>query len=254
MEGKELNKEGDEGNQNRRKDDDSDSFGLPEINGDDENSVNLDDPFENTWKEKKDEDQPIFSSTTDNYTERSDSYTSTYSYEQETQEPEQPEVQQEAPRSAYYEEAYHEKSSPVGWIILGVVVVVLLGAAAFWYFTSTPKEEPPQVQQVIPEPEPEPEPEPVKPAEPVKVAGVYEIDQPTGRYHVIVASSFDKDLIRDYAFKLSKKGMACNILAPRGNKKFHRLSVADYLTVNEAAVKSDQLKGEYGSDVWVIRY
>ncbi|MCK5470493.1 MAG: SPOR domain-containing protein, partial [Cyclobacteriaceae bacterium] len=82
----------------------------------------------------------------------------------------------------------------------------------------------------------------------------YELNEPTGRYHVIVASSIDVDLIRDYGNKLAKQGMTCNIIAPRGSKNFHRLSVADYVSLNDATVKSEQLKNDLGEDVWVIRY
>ena len=71
---------------------------------------------------------------------------------------------------------------------------------------------------------------------------------------MIVASSVDKDLVRDYANKLAAQGMTCNILAPRANKIFHRLSVADFVSLNDAAIKSEELKHSMGEDVWVIRY
>ncbi len=253
MEGKELYNEDEENNKKKSdNEDDSDNFGLPEVEGTNEKNKEMDDPFTNTWNEKKEEDQPIFSSASEEYKE--ESYESGYSYEEKHDEPEA--RNEEYKSAAYYEETYGQKKSPVGWIIVIVLFVIAIAAAAIWYFTMGKEEPPIQTQQVVqqPTPEPEPEPEPVKPKEPEKVAGVYELDQPIGRYHVIVASSVDKDLVRDYAFKLAKKNMACYILAPRGNKKFHRLSVADYQTVNEAALKAEQLKGEFGSDVWVIRY
>jgi len=255
MEGKELYNEDEENDKKKSgNDDDSDNFGLPEIDGANEKDKALDDPFANTWDEKKEEDQSIFSSTSEEYSNKGESYESGYSYEEKQEEPEA--RTEEFKSAAYYEETYGEKKSPVGWIIVIVLFVIALAAGAIWYFTMGKEEPPPPIQQVVEQPivEPEPEPEPVKPKEPEKVAGVYELDQPIGRYHVIVASSVDKDLVRDYAFKLAKKNMACYILAPRGNKKFHRLSVADYKTVNEAALKAEQLKSEFGSDVWVIRY
>jgi flagellar basal body-associated protein FliL len=255
MEGKELNNEDEENDKKKSgNEDDSDNFGLPEIEGTNEKNKELDDPFTNTWNEKKEEDQAIFSSTSEGYSEKEESYTSNYPYEEKPEEP--VETHEEYKSSSYYEETYGQKKSPVGWIIVIVLFVVAIAAAAIWYFTMGKEEPPVQTQQVVEQPvtEPEPEPEPVKPKEPEKVAGVYELDAPIGRYHVIVASSVDKDLVRDYAFKLAKKNMACYILAPRGNKKFHRLSVSDYQTVNEAALKAEQLKGEFGSDVWVIRY
>ncbi|MDZ7604123.1 MAG: SPOR domain-containing protein [Cyclobacteriaceae bacterium] len=255
MEGKELNNEDEENDKKKSgNEDDSDNFGLPEIDGTSEKNKELDDPFANTWDEKKDEDQPIFSTSSDEYSEKEESYTSDYTYEEKHEEPVEP--HEEYKSSSYYEETYGQKKSPVGWIIALVLFLIAIAAGAIWYFTMGKEEPPVRTEQVTQQPivEPEPEPEPVKPKEPEKVAGVYELEKPNGRYHVIVASSIDKDLIRDYAFKLAKKNMACYILAPRGNKKFHRLSVADYETVNQAALKSEQLKGEFGSDVWVIRY
>ena len=256
MEGKELNNEDEENNPKSANEDETDNFGLPEIEGTNEKSKELEDPFTNTWNEKKEEDQPIFSSTSEDDSAHEQSYANDYSYEEKHEEPE--EHHDTYRSSSYYEETYGQKKSPVGWIIAAVIFIIVIAAGAIWYFTQgkeEPQVKPEQVvQQTVQEPEPEPEPEPVKPKEPEKVAGVYELDQPIGRYHVIVASSIDKDLIRDYAFKLAKKNMACYILAPRGNKKFHRLSVADYETVNQAALKAEQLKGEFGSDVWVIRY
>jgi cell division septation protein DedD len=146
----------------------------------------------------------------------------------------------------------------VGWIILGVIVVIAIVIGVFWWINREPEPKPvPQqvVQQpVAKEPEPEPEPEPIVNPEPVRKAGLFEINEPTGRYHVIVASSIDRDLVMDYGKKLAKNGMTCNVLAPRGNKKFHRLSVADFVSLNDAALKSEQLKSEFGQEVWVIRY
>ena len=139
-------------------------------------------------------------------------------------------------------------------------IVVLIVIGIFWWINREPVQEPvkqPVVEQqpVVKEPEPEPEPvEPEPEPEPVRQAGVFEINEPTGRYHVIIASSIDKDLVTDYGKKLAKQGMTCNILAPLGNKKFHRLSVADYVSLNDAAMKSEQLKSEFGDEVWVIRY
>lgn len=256
MEGKELYNDDEELNPKSNKDEneDSDNFGLPDVEGEDEKSEDLGDPFSESWEEKKEEEEP-YAYSDDLAAE--DNADSTYAYSDEPEVPDEPETNDEY-RSSYYEEEYGQKKSPVGWIILGVIVVIAIVIGVFWWINREPEPKPvPQqvVQQpVVKEPEPEPEPEPVVNPEPVKKAGLFEINEPTGRYHVIVASSIDRDLVMDYGKKLAKQGMTCNVLAPRGNKKFHRLSVADFASLNDAALKSEQLKSEFGEEVWVIRY
>ena len=259
MEGKELyNNEDEEFDPKSKKEEkDSDDFGLPEIEDTEDNPEDINDPYqEPSWDAKKDD----FSNSGDEYQSQSDDIEPDYSYNEEDDN--LGDSQDEEYKSSYYEEEYGRKKSPVGWIIFGILVVIVTAVlSVMWWLNREPEEpivesEPVIEQPVYQEPvqeEPvqeEPEPDP----EPVKEPGVFEINAPTGRYHVIVASSIDKDLVHDYGEKLAKKGMTCNILAPRGNKKFHRLSVADYVSLNEASIKSEQLKNTLSDDVWVIRY
>ncbi len=253
MEGKELynNEDEDFNSKSKKEEEDADDFGLPEIEDTEEKSENLGDPYAESWEEKKEEES--FS----NETYDSSASTSSepdYTYNDELEDTE---AHEEEYKSSYYEEEYGQKKSPIGWIILGVVGVLAVIIGVFWWLNKEPEPvvvvTPPVIEQPVVEPEPVVE-EPTPKPEPVKQAGVFEINQPTGRYHVIVASSIDVDLVRDYGKKLAKQGMTCNILAPRGNKKFHRLSVADYVSLNDASLKSEQLKSTLGGDVWVIRY
>jgi len=262
MEGKELYNDDEELNPKSNKkeeDDDSEDFGLPEIEGDEESekSDDLGDPFsEESWSENKpEEEEESYAYSEDSVTE--EGADAAYAYSEENDEADTGNEY----HSSYYEEEYGQKKSPVGWIIAAIIFVVLVVVGIFWWMnreTEPEQAQQPVVQQpVVREPEPEPEPVPVEPEpepEPTKQPGVYEINEPTGRYHVIVASSIDKDLVMDYGKKLAKQGMTCNILKPRGNRKFHRLSVADYVSLNDAALKSEQLKSEFGDEVWVIRY
>jgi len=257
MEGKELyNNEDEELDPKSKKEvEDADEFGLPEIEETDEKPADLGDPYPESWEENKEED-----SVTDT-TDSSDDAEPDYSYNEETDDSTASEEEDEY-RSSYYEEEYGQKKFPVGWIIFGVFILIAIIIGVFWWLNRDKPEpvqaiqptieqapvqqEPVEQEPVIQEPEPDPEP--------IRQAGVFEINEPTGRYHVIVASSIDKDLVHDYGNKLAKQGMMCNILAPRGNRKFHRLSVADFTSLNDAAIKSEQLKHTLGEDVWVIRY
>lgn len=256
MEGKELYNEDEELDPKSKKEEDADDFGLPEIEDTEDKTEDLGDPYPESWEEKKEEEETFEYTDSSDDTEESDA---DFSYDEETGEADSLEDEY---RSSYYEEEYGQKKFPIGWIIFGVFILIAIIIAVFWWFnrdepepvqTSQPVIEQPKVQETTPEPEPIIE-EPTREPEPIRAAGVFEINEPTGRYHVIVASSIDKDLVHDYGNKLAKQGMTCNILAPRGNKKFHRLSVADYVSLNDAAVKSEQLKNTLGEDVWVIRY
>lgn len=76
----------------------------------------------------------------------------------------------------------------------------------------------------------------------------------TGRYYVVVASSIDGDLIMDFAKTLTGKGVNAKIIAPYGNVRFHRLTVAEGDSFASAAQTAEQLKGEYSDAIWVIKY
>ncbi len=250
MEGKEHHNEEDENlnpnSDSNEEESDADDFGLPEIENSSEESENLGDPYSASWEEEG-ESQDFSDNTDDNV----ESIESVYSDE-------------ETGQSTYYEEEYGQKKSPVGWIIFGVLLLIAIIIGVFWWMNrdTTPKETVKTItpQPVVEEPVEEEvitevieEPEPVKETT-TQDAGVFEINEPTGRYQVIIASSIDVDLVRDYANKLAQQGMTCNILAPQGNKKFHRLSVANYASLNDATIKAEELKSTFGENVWVIRY
>lgn len=80
------------------------------------------------------------------------------------------------------------------------------------------------------------------------------INAPMGLYHVIISSYIDIDLAMDYAKKLSKKGFHSKIITPTRGKHFVRLSVLQTTTWNEAKQKADELKPEYGANIWIMKY
>ena len=262
MEGKELYSNEDEELNPKKKSNEEEeelsNFGLPEIDGNEEGkSEEIEDPFPNTWEEDTNTEEETYAysdSTEEDYSATEETEESTFgNYETTIDE----DNESGSYTSSYYEEESGQRKSPVVWIIVGLVILALIIFGVFYFINREPDPEPmstqPVIEQPVEDPEPvieEPEPEP----EPVREAGVYELNEPTGRYHVIVASSIDVDLVRDYGFRLARQGMSCYILAPRGNRKFHRLSVADYVSLNDAAVRSEQLKSEFGDEVWVIRY
>ncbi|MEQ9403875.1 MAG: hypothetical protein RIM99_09835 [Cyclobacteriaceae bacterium] len=88
-------------------------------------------------------------------------------------------------------------------------------------------------------------------------AGIVEsVLSPVGRYFVIVSSSVDGDLAKDYAIKLAREGNNVKILEPNANAMnnlFHRVSVGDYSTWDEA-VNASTVYSSNGSEVWVLKY
>lgn len=86
------------------------------------------------------------------------------------------------------------------------------------------------------------------------VGTIETLTERTGRYYVVIASAIDGDLLMDYAKKLSEKGVSAKIIAPYGNVKFHRLTVAEGETFASTQQTADQLKSEYNEGAWVIKY
>lgn len=238
MEGKELYSNEDEelNPQYQNESEDADDFGLPDIEDSSDDQEHLGDPYSDST----------------NYDSDADSSDEEYSYKEDEEKSLEDEY-----KPSYYEDEEDQGKSSVGWIIFVIVLVVAaLGVGGYFLWDKYYKTEPvAEIPTVIAEPVVEdPEPEIIEEPEPTKQAGVYDISELTGNYHVIIASSIDVDLVRDYAIKLAKQGMVCNILAPRGNKMFHRLSVAEYASLNDATIESERLKSTLGDDVWVIRY
>ncbi len=264
MVGKDYNYEDEEMNSNSSNDENqSDQFGLPDM----DNQESSDDTYSNEWDDSKSDysDSNYSSDYSDDY-----SYDSPEGddYGQESSDYDQHDEDQE---SYYDNDDYGSKSSPVGWIILVIVLLIGLGIGGYYLYNNfTSKEK----AVTMPPPKPVVTP-PVDTTasdvmaadtdndvvlgsnigEPIPGSGsIEEINSSTGRYQIIIASAIDDDLVRDYAKKLSKQGYSCKILAPRGKNKFYRLAVADFENLNEATLRSEQLKSTFGEEVWVMRY
>ena len=58
----------------------------------------------------------------------------------------------------------------------------------------------------------------------------------------------------DYSNKLAKEGKSPSIIPPFGNAITHRVAIAGYGSLAEAQRSVDGFKGEYGQDIWILRY
>ena len=186
---------------------------------------------------------------------------------------EREEVHQTEYNTTYYDE--DEGNSP--WPkILGIAALLLIIGAAGWYFGwKKPKDDAAALraqqeeqaridsarraqdqlaeQQRLVAEENDRKADSVANATP-PVGTIETLNDRTGRYYVVVASSIDGDLIMDYAKMLSGKGVNAKVIAPYGNVKFHRLTVAEGDSFASAAQTAEQLKGEYSDAIWVIKY
>ena len=172
-------------------------------------------------------------------------------------------------------ELVKKKSSPVGAIVIGIIIILVLAAGGYWLFVMKPQdEEKARIELARKQADDKKKEEEriaaqlreQQLAEERRVAdslanamtpkeGVVEtLTERTGRYYVVVASAIDDDLLLDNAHKISKSGAHVRIIPPYRNVKFFRLTVDDGDTFAEAQAKADNLKGDYGDGVWVIKY
>jgi len=88
-----------------------------------------------------------------------------------------------------------------------------------------------------------------------KVGTVETVSTATGRFYIIVSSSVDGDLAMDFANKLTKEGNNVKIIKPPANNRvFHRVSLGDYNSRDEAATASTSISTTYENGTWILKY
>lgn len=195
-----------------------------------------------------------------------------------TEYTQEPSIEQETVEERGYTPTYfNDEDEPSVWPkVLGIGALLLLIAAGVWYFVSyRPKQQAEQKAKLELEDQrrlEEARKEQERQAEEARLAAekrradslanatpavglVEALSDRTGRYYVVIASAIDDDLIMDYANKLSKKGVSSKIIPPFRKTKFSRLAIDSKDTYAEAQAAADALKGgDYGNDVWVVKY
>jgi hypothetical protein len=181
--------------------------------------------------------------------------------------------------NAYYEPNYnysYEEERPSIWPkVLGVLALLAATGGLIWYLVSyrpaqlelqarrdreraaaTEAEEQKRLAEQAAREREDAAKQAETQAPPALAAGTIEtLTSRSGKYYVVAASSIDGDLIMDYAKKLSQKGVTSHIIPPYGKVKFHRLAVADGDTYANAQATADGMKGgEYGNNLWVLKY
>lgn len=173
------------------------------------------------------------------------------------------------------EDAKASKGKFVKIVIFGTILFIGLGSI-FWFVYSPGDETKKVAKKEVPKKAPAKKPVAEKPAEdnsasaskpavstqrpaaqPAVTATPGEInrlEERTGNAFVIIASFVDEDIAMDYANKLAGEGKSPSIIPPYGNGLFNRVAIAGYPTIAAAMQGIDVFKGEYGEDVWVLKY
>jgi hypothetical protein len=82
-----------------------------------------------------------------------------------------------------------------------------------------------------------------------------EFSNPTGKYHVIIASVPSVELARVDGNKLLASDVSIAILYPRADRNENfRISAASFATLDEATNQLNFYRQKYGESVWVLRY
>lgn len=246
-----LNEDQPQENSDNINDSSDDTFGLPEIEYE---------PLKREEERPSAEADPVSSEATSEQT---------YSGQEDPQpEPEQTEHHAEHyPEEERYVPDYSEpeESSSVWPKILGIAALLLIVGAGAWYFGFYKPEQDEKLrierervereeadrkkheQELAEQRRLEDEKRRadslanVKPA----IGTIETLNEPSGRYYVIVASGVDGDLIMDYAKRLSPKGVSSKVIPPHGKVKFYRLAVAEGDTYVSTQSTADAMKGEY---------
>lgn len=182
---------------------------------------------------------------------------------------------------SYDDEEDGGTSSSFTRIIIFGLVGAVIAAFAFLYFSDgeetttaaveTPAavEEPVEEEPVAEEPVTEETPATTQEEAPVQEAPVQTAATPqstgtpgeittisssAGRYYIVVASFIDDDMAKDHANDLASQGASVKIVEPFNNRKFYRVSIADYGSRGEAISATEQLKSQYGNDIWALKY
>ena len=85
--------------------------------------------------------------------------------------------------------------------------------------------------------------------------GLTELTNPTGKYHIIIASVPSVEMARVDGNKLLAGDVSIAILYPRANSNENfRISAASFATLDEATNQLNFYRQKYGESVWVLRY
>lgn len=94
-----------------------------------------------------------------------------------------------------------------------------------------------------------------KPATVAAVPGaINTLSEKTGNLFIIIGSFVDEDIANDYAVELATAGKSPSIIPPFGNAVTYRVAIKGYASLSDAKSEIDDLRPEFGQDIWILRY
>ncbi|WP_109829971.1 SPOR domain-containing protein [Reichenbachiella versicolor] len=183
---------------------------------------------------------------------------------------------------------YNESSGGFSkYIIIGVVVIAVAASAMLWFSKNSDDDDKKlaktEVKKVVPKKKAEEKVDEVvdKPEETTEVPNkevivdspeeqvstsvvqntdldeegtIIKVSERTSQSYIIIGSFIDEDLAMDYAKTIIKKGNSVKVLQPYGKSKRYRVSIADFSSYGDAASQLESYKGQYGDQIWALKY
>ncbi|MEM6737436.1 MAG: SPOR domain-containing protein [Bacteroidota bacterium] len=84
-----------------------------------------------------------------------------------------------------------------------------------------------------------------------------EINRLTARsnnYYIVIASFLDEDLAMDYSQKLAAEEKSPTVIPSFGRAITTRVAIMGYSSLSQAQNEIGNYKGEYGKDIWILKY
>jgi hypothetical protein len=255
-----------------------DSFGLPDIDFKPLDEIEDEPEEEQTPEEEEVEEVEEIETSTETETSTEDDFEEEFVDDTDNSETEDStgDVEPEATDSSFTTPPrrfeHPEESSSMPKIIIGILLAIIVIAAGWYFGMYKPQQE--KAKQELAEQQ-KIEAEAAKKREEERQAALARqqeaaaeeevaeeppagtfiaITEPTGRYYVVIASFVDGDLGDDYGKELSAAGTSSMLLSPKKVKGFYRLALSDHESWSDAQSAADQKKGEYGDNLWVLKY
>lgn len=76
----------------------------------------------------------------------------------------------------------------------------------------------------------------------------------SNNYYIVIASFVDEDLAMDYSQQLAAEEKSPTVIPSFGRAITTRVAIAGYRSLNQAQNEIGNYKGEYGQDIWILKY
>ncbi|MEM0941176.1 MAG: hypothetical protein AAF600_12980 [Bacteroidota bacterium] len=76
----------------------------------------------------------------------------------------------------------------------------------------------------------------------------------SNNYYIVIASFLDEDLAMDYSQKLAAEEKSPTVIPSFGKAITTRVAIIGYRSLSQAQNEISNYKGEYGQDIWILKY